>query len=765
MIKLNNLLSKIKTLLSGIKFKKFDQLTLSFATFIFIFFLVNFMFIYNANQNNPGGDNKNIVNSVQSKGEKKQATPKVINNNAVNINLAQVQVQKLASSAQLISITKLEKAMEDKNYKFAFLDSESHAILLLANGKSKLPNLVAYYPVELGGKLVSKLDNWNIDTTTGLDFKMEPTPPVKRNIPWSNIVFWGLIIVIGISYLRRRRQENSAQYSTDRGTENAKHLTNITEQGKIPSDRFSDVAGIDEAVAEMKELVDFLKEPQRFEKTGAKPPRGAVMTGPPGTGKTLLARAVAGEANVPFFAVTGSDFVEKYVGVGAKRVRELFAKAKKAERAIIFIDEIDAVARKRSNDSSNGSSESDNTLIALLAEMDGFAGTHVIVIAATNRIDVLDPAILRPGRLDRKITVPLPDRRGREMILKVHAEGKPLAEDIDYAVIARRTPGMSGADLANLVNEAALEAARAERDTITGNDFAQAIETVAMGRARVSAVVSEADRALTAWHEAGHTICAHLQSEADDPVAVSIIPRGDAGGVTWMSGSDDLFLSKEKALARIVTAMGGRAGEELHLNGSYTQGAYGDLQSATELALTMATKYGMTELGLMVREYDSYSQEQTTAVVEEILAEALILARRILKEHKPLMELLVKELLDKESLNQQEITAIIRSKQPKFYYSQEIVIKEHVKLKVLRVKTKQSILSDSATAKKKSSAVKPKVTSKSSKTTTRKNVSNPQLAGQNAIKKISPVKKSETDSATKKKSTPKKPPKIKPKLK
>ena len=754
-------------MLSGIKNKKFDTLTLSLATFIFIFFLVNFLFIYNTNQNNPAGDNKNIINSMQTKGDlKKEEKPKVATvNNAININLAQIQVQKLASSAQLISVTKLEKAMEDKNYKFAFLDSNSHAILLLANGNSKLPNLVAYYPVELGAKLVSKLDNWKIDTTTGLDFKMEPTPPVKRSIPWSNIIFWGLIIVLGISYLRRRSQENSAQYYTDRGTENAKHLTNITEQGKIPSDRFSDVAGIDEAVAEMKELVDFLKEPKRFEKTGAKPPRGAVMTGPPGTGKTLLARAVAGEANVPFFAVTGSDFVEKYVGVGAKRVRELFAKAKKAERAIIFIDEIDAVARKRSNDTSNGSSESDNTLIALLAEMDGFTGTHVIVLAATNRIDVLDPAILRPGRLDRKITVPLPDRRGRELIIKVHAEGKPLASDIDFEMIARRTPGMSGADLANLVNEAALEAARANRDIITGNDFAQAIETVAMGRARVSAVVSEADRALTAWHEAGHTICAHLQSEADDPVAVSIIPRGDAGGVTWMSGSDDLFLSKEKALARIVTAMGGRAGEELHLNGSYTQGAYGDLQSATELALTMATKYGMTELGLMVREYDSYSQEQTTAVVEEILAEALILARRILKEHKPLMELLVQELLDKESLNQQEITAIIRSKQPKFYYSQEIVIKEHVKLKISRVKSKKSLISDSTITKKKSPNLKPKDISKKTKPANRKSVANPQLAGQNAIKKLSTTKKTEPDSLTKRKGNTKTPPKSKPKLK
>jgi cell division protease FtsH len=376
----------------------------------------------------------------------------------------------------------------------------------------------------------------------------------------------------------------------------------------------------------------------------------------------LLAKAVAGEAGVPFFAQAGSDFVELYVGVGAKRVRDLFARARKHPAAIVFLDEIDAIGRARSGAGAinGGTDERENTLIALLNELDGFADSRVVVIAATNRVDVLDAALLRPGRLDRKISVPNPDRRGREHILGVHTAGKPLDDDVDLTVVASRTPGFSGAELAFVANEAALEAARRGFDRISASCFAAAVETLAMGRPRRSALVTPRDREITAWHEAGHALVALLDSHAADPVAVSIVPRGSAGGVTWMDGSDDQYLSREKARARLAVALAGRVGEEFLLDGEFTQGAASDLAHATELAGHMVATFGMTRRGLMVRSSNGGLDKDSADVVEELLVQAQDHARSLLEANLPALERLAAALLERESLTAAEIRLVCK---------------------------------------------------------------------------------------------------------
>jgi cell division protease FtsH len=435
--------------------------------------------------------------------------------------------------------------------------------------------------------------------------------------------------------------------------------------GDVPSTRFEDVAGADEALTEMAELVEFLKDGDRFTRVGAKPPRGALLVGPPGTGKTLLARAVAGEAGVPFFALAGSDFVETFAGVGAKRVRELFDKAREVGSAIVFIDEIDAIGRVRSSGSVSGAdSERENTLVAMLDQMDGFDTDHrIIVLAATNRADVLDPALTRPGRLDRQIQVPAPDRRARTAILGVHTRAKPIRDDVDLVSLARRTPGMSGADLAQVVNEACMEAARRTQDVVDSDCFDAAVATVALGRARTSALVTDFDRKVTAWHEAGHTLAALLLPDADDPVQVSIVPRGPAGGVTWMSGNDDIFLTRAKALADLRVSMAGRAAEEILLDGEYTQGAHGDLDAATRRALAMVTKYGMSRLGYLLVDDETVRMggpvaQQVREVAEEMLAEAHEDAYSLLSSHHVLLTAVARELLDRENLTLRELRQI-----------------------------------------------------------------------------------------------------------
>lgn len=440
--------------------------------------------------------------------------------------------------------------------------------------------------------------------------------------------------------------------------------TMVRSAAEKPNVRFGDVKGADEAVAQVAEMADYLADPEKYEALGADLPRGCLLVGPPGTGKTLLAKALAGECGVDVYTANGSDFVEVFVGTGAKRVRDLYAAARASRKAVVFIDEVDAVARKRSDQSSiSGAFESENTLLALLSELDGFhPGSAVITIAATNRPDVLDPALTRPGRLDRRIEVPLPDRRGREQILGVHAARVPLADSVDLAAVARNTPGFSGAQLKLTVNEAALGAARDGSSWVTQEHLAGAVALVAMGKARESALVTDADREVTAWHEAGHAVCALLLPQADDPVAVTIVPRGPAGGLTWMEGSDDQFVRLSKAKAQLTVALGGRAAELMLLDGDFTQGAAGDLQQATDLALQMTSQYGMTSLGLANRvgALARADADDVSRVVEELLAEALGAARELLEGNYELLTATVSALLEHESISGDQLRALAR---------------------------------------------------------------------------------------------------------
>lgn len=437
------------------------------------------------------------------------------------------------------------------------------------------------------------------------------------------------------------------------------------EAAEIPTTRFENVAGCEEAIEDMEELVDFLRNPTRYADLGAKVPHGACLVGPPGTGKTLLARALAGETGATFIPVSGSDFVEMYVGVGAKRVRELFRNARKQAESgpvIVFIDEIDAVGRKRSSGpSSNGNTEQEGTLNALLVELDGFSPRdNIIIIGATNRADMLDDALLRPGRLERQIMVPLPNRVGREAILRVHLENKPVGSDVDLEVVARRTMGFSGAELAALANEAALICVREGRFSITEKDLSHATETVAMGKVRKSAIVSETDRLITAWHEAGHAVCGIVQPEGTDVVSISLLPRGQSGGQTWFADGDMAYLTRKAAYARLVTGMGGMAAEQMFFgDDEYTTGPSGDLQQCTNTALAMIAQYGMGD-ELLVKDGNVLASgsgvtDKVFAEAEALLKQALLDAKQLLADNREFFDRMVTALLDRDTLTASEI--------------------------------------------------------------------------------------------------------------
>ena len=567
-------------------------------------------------------------------------------------------VKEVANKAEMVSVKLALDLLKAKMINQVFIDTRSKTMLLVSQGGAVM--LTTYEP---DPKLLNKFFENKLTPVFGEFLESEKNTEIaaekvdKRDRWWFSFytLLPALILIGGIVLIFEKRQSNKrAPVISD---DEMNYQTREGPAGSIPKVTFEDVAGCDEAIEDLGEIVEFLKNPERFEALGAKVPRGAILVGPPGTGKTLLARAVAGEAKVAFFAASGSDFVEMYVGVGAMRVRELFAKARLAEKAIVFIDEIDAVARARvMSTKQNANDERENTLNALLNELDGFSRGNVIILAATNRIDILDPAILRPGRLDRKVQVPNPDRRGREKILSVHVEGKPLNKNVDLGLIAKRTPGMSGADLAQVANEAAIEAARKGMKNIDADCFSSAVALVVMGRARKSAIVTDQDRLITAYHEAGHTICAMLEKDAPDPVSVSITPRGHSGGVTWMNGSDDQYLSRKQANAQLIVAMGGRVGEEFLLDGEFTQGPSSDLERATQLATMMVTKYGMSRRGISVRngEPDSISSD----VVEEILTEALDKSRKLIFENKILFLKIVDNLIEHETLEYNELLEI-----------------------------------------------------------------------------------------------------------
>ena len=449
---------------------------------------------------------------------------------------------------------------------------------------------------------------------------------------------------------------------------------------------FADVAGIDEAKEEVSEIVEFLKDPSKFQRLGGKIPKGVLMVGSPGTGKTLLARAIAGEAKVPFFTISGSDFVEMFVGVGASRVRDMFEQAKKQAPCIIFIDELDAVGRHRGAGLGGGHDEREQTLNQMLVEMDGFEGNEgVIVIAATNRPDVLDPALLRPGRFDRQVVVPLPDIRGRELILKVHMRKVPLDDDVKPALIARGTPGFSGADLANLVNEAALFAARANRRVVSMEQFEKAKDKIMMGAERRSMVMSEREKLNTAYHEAGHAIVGYIVPEHDPVYKVTIIPRGRALGVTMYLPEEDRYsMSKQSLESRISSLFGGRIAEDMILGSSgVTTGASNDIERATEIARNMVTKWGLSDrlgpltysedegevfLGRSVTQHKQVSDETAHAIDEEvrcIIDSNYTRAETLLKENIEKLHAMAKALVKYETIDAEQIKDIMDGKEPR----------------------------------------------------------------------------------------------------
>ncbi len=500
-------------------------------------------------------------------------------------------------------------------------------------------------------------------------------PPEETPLLLTVLISWfPMLLLIGVwIFFMRQMQGGGGRGAMSFGKSKARVLSE--QQSKVT---FADVAGIDEAKEELQEIIEFLKNPQKFQRLGGKIPKGVLLIGPPGTGKTLLARAIAGEANVPFFNLSGSDFVEMFVGVGAARVRDMFEQGKKNAPCIIFIDEIDAVGRHRGAGLGGGHDEREQTLNQLLVEMDGFESNEgVILVAATNRPDVLDPALLRPGRFDRQVAVPNPDIRGRTQILLVHMAKLPLAESVDAEVIARGTPGFSGADLANLVNEAALGAAREEKQTVDMEDFETAKDKVMMGKPRKSAVISESERRMTAYHEAGHAIVASVIPGTDPVHKVTIIPRGRALGLTMQLPTEDRHTySKQQLDDNIAILMGGRLAEEMVL-GQMTTGAGNDIKRATDIAYNMVCQYGMSKrmgpltyghkeeeifLGREITQHKNVSEETTRAIDQEIRSIIEVnheRAKQILTEKMSVLHDMATALLDRETLEADEVMRLV----------------------------------------------------------------------------------------------------------
>ncbi len=536
-------------------------------------------------------------------------------------------------------------------------------------------NFVTYSPETDNAPLIGLLLDHEVE--------IEARAPENQGVLMQIFISWFpmlLLIAVWIFFMRQMQGGGAGRGAMSFGKSKARLLGE--DQVKAT---FADVAGVEEAKEEVAELVEFLRDPGKFQKLGGKIPRGVLMIGSPGTGKTLLARAIAGEAKVPFFTISGSDFVEMFVGVGASRVRDMFEQAKKHAPCIVFIDEIDAVGRHRGAGLGGGHDEREQTLNQLLVEMDGFEGNEgVIIIAATNRPDVLDPALLRPGRFDRHVVVPLPDIRGREQILKVHMRKAPVSEDVKPSIIARGTPGFSGADLANLVNEAALFAARANKRTVEMQDFEKAKDKIMMGAERRSMVMSEEEKRLTAYHEAGHAIVGRLMPAHDPVYKVTIIPRGRALGVTmFLPEQDRLSYSKERLESQLCTAFGGRIAEELIFGAEkVTTGASNDIEKATEIARNMVAKWGLSEklgplayskdegevfLGHAVTQHKQMSDETAYAIDQEVRAlidKTYARAKALLQAHVGILHKMAETLIKYETIESAQIDDLMAGRTP-----------------------------------------------------------------------------------------------------
>ena len=576
-----------------------------------------------------------------------------------------------ASGADTLATSDFVAAVKDdrvKDVTFKYADG-SLTGTYWANGSDKDSSsaLKSFKSVYVGADSLAELMADHPGTTYRIDTSSDE---VLQTLLFS-VLPTVIMLVVFIYFMRRMGSQNGQAMSFGK-------TKALTAEGERPKVKFSDVAGIDEAVEELQEVRDFLSEPERYRKMGAKIPHGVLLVGPPGTGKTLLAKAVAGEAGVPFFSISGSDFVEMFVGVGASRVRDLFKQAKEAAPCIIFIDEIDAVGRQREAGLGGGHDEREQTLNQLLVEMDGFEdNSAVILIAATNRPDILDPALLRPGRFDRRVTVDRPDVSGRQKILGVHAANKPLASDVDLERIAKITPGFTGADLANLMNESALLAARRRKEKVGRDEVEEAMERVMAGPERKSRVMSQKEREVIAFHESGHALVGHVLENSDPIHKISIIARGQALGYTMQVPEQDHFLSsRNEMLDQIAVLLGGRTAEELFC-GDITTGASNDLERATKIAREMVTRYGMSEeLGTQVfgeaqhevflgRDYaqkNDYSAETAKRIddeIERIMREAHDRARKVLSARGDQMRTMAKVLLERETVEGPAVDALL----------------------------------------------------------------------------------------------------------
>ena len=582
--------------------------------------------------------------------------------------------QQQGSSQDTLTIN--EVAMQVQQGQITRITEDDNRLLIVyKSGVTDVADAVSYKAPET--TLVDQLMQLGV-TSEQLDpelIKIEIKPPS----PWLGIAtifsyVMPFLLLGGVFWFVFRQAQGSNNAAMSFGKSRARM------SGDQPSVTFGDVAGVEEAKEELQEVVEFLREPEKFIALGARIPKGVLLVGPPGTGKTLMAKAVSGEAGVPFFSISGSEFVEMFVGVGASRVRDMFDQAKRHSPCIVFVDEIDAVGRQRGAGLGGSHDEREQTLNQMLVEMDGFdTDTNVILIAATNRPDVLDPALLRPGRFDRRVILDRPDMRGREAILKVHVRGKPLASDIDLGVLARSTPGFVGADIENLVNEAAILAARRDLKVIGQAEFEEAIERVIAGPERKSRLISEEEKRIVAYHEAGHAVVAHALPEADPVHKVSIIARGMAGGYTMMLPEEDrTLMPKKKLMADMIGLLGGRAAEELVFD-DITSGASNDLERVTRMARSMVTRLGMSDdLGPMVygqkeeliflgreiseqRDYSESIAEKIDQEVRKMVSESYDRARQILSEYRDRLDAVAERLLEVETVSREEFEELFPS--------------------------------------------------------------------------------------------------------